>query len=218
MEFFPMTSAAKAAANADNAQLSTGPRSADGKARSSRNAIRHGLTSKDLVVFEGQREEFESFRQCLLDELDPQGPLEVLTFNQILHSAWNLQRIRRLEVDLASNGLDPLLDDSAAPAVDRLSRYAARSERAYYRAVAELRALQTDRALRAKLEGDEADQLPAVASIAEFRKQTHAVVTAEALKLALQMVDYETGILRLDAHMRLCEKKLDGGNMTAAAA
>jgi hypothetical protein len=213
-----MTSAAKAAANAANAQHSTGPSSAEGKARSSRNAIRHGLTSKDLVVFEDQLEEFESFRQCLLDDLDPQGPLEVLTFNQILHSAWNLQRIRRLEVDLATKGLDPLLDGSAAAAIDRLSRYAARSERSYYRAVAELRALQTDRALRAKLEEDEADQLPAVASVAEFRKQTHAVVTAEALKLALQMLDYETGILRLDAHVRLCEKNLGGGQVKPAAA
>jgi len=38
-----MTSAAKVAANRRNAQKSTGPRSAAGKARARRNAFRHGL-------------------------------------------------------------------------------------------------------------------------------------------------------------------------------
>src|SRR5262245_37821883 len=51
-----MTSEAKIAANRRNAQRSTGPRSAAGKARSSRNAIRHGLAipiSRDATFAEG---------------------------------------------------------------------------------------------------------------------------------------------------------------------
>src|SRR4051812_39298151 len=57
-----MTSSAKIAANRRNARRSTGPRSAAGKARARRNALRHGLATpvsldhaamnrlKDLIV------------------------------------------------------------------------------------------------------------------------------------------------------------------------
>ena len=41
-----MVSARMLAANRANAQASTGPRTAAGKARASRNAVRHGLTSR----------------------------------------------------------------------------------------------------------------------------------------------------------------------------
>ena len=40
----------RAEANAANAQHSTGPRSANGKARSSTNALRHGLTAKQVLA------------------------------------------------------------------------------------------------------------------------------------------------------------------------
>ena len=40
-----MTSQARIIANRRNAELSTGPRTADGKARASKNALRHGLNS-----------------------------------------------------------------------------------------------------------------------------------------------------------------------------
>lgn len=40
-----MTSEARLIANRRNAKLSTGPRTADGKARASKNALRHGLNS-----------------------------------------------------------------------------------------------------------------------------------------------------------------------------
>src|ERR1700761_7701695 len=45
-----MATPAQVAANQANSQKSTGPKSPDGKTRSSRNSFKHGLYSKDLVL------------------------------------------------------------------------------------------------------------------------------------------------------------------------
>ena len=187
-----MASAAQITANQANAQHSTGPVTPEGKARVSQNAVRHGLTAKHLVIRDDEREEFESLRADLLTELDPQGAVETLTFNELLHAAWNLHRFRRLEAESTA-----AIDD---PIFDRLGRCQTRAQRAYYRALQELRTLQTNRALRAiKLDDDIVDEVPAIADINELTKQTQSEVKAEALKLALEMVDYEAKTLQANA-------------------
>src|ERR1051326_4042981 len=105
-----MATAAQITANHSNAQLSTGPRTEEGKARVARNAVRHGLTATHLVVREDDREVFESFRDGLLTELDPQGAIELATFEELLHAAWNLQRFRRLESETSLGTLDDFTD------------------------------------------------------------------------------------------------------------
>ena len=80
-------SPAKAAANAANAQLSTGPVTAEGKARSSRNALKHGLTSKDLIVREDEKEAFEQLQADLRAQLTPEGALELFKFTHLIHAA-----------------------------------------------------------------------------------------------------------------------------------
>src|SRR5574341_1927219 len=54
----------------------TGPRTAEGKARSSRNALKHGLTSEDAVLAEEEPDEFEALRQGVIDERRPAGETE----------------------------------------------------------------------------------------------------------------------------------------------
>jgi hypothetical protein len=184
-----MATAAQAAANAANARLSTGPRTEQGKARSSQNARKHGLTARELVVLPADREEFETLRNDLLAEIVPIGVVEVLTFNQLLHAAWNLRRIRRLEADLAAGGADPLTDESSARTLDRLSLYAARAERAYYRAIRELRTLQTERASRAvTLTPQERALVPPLVSVRQATKRSQTHETSPAVKLALDPV------------------------------
>jgi hypothetical protein len=87
--------------------------------------------------------------------------------------------------------------------LDRLSRYQARAQRAYYRALAELRKLQTNRALRSlKLDEVQDAQVPAITEINDLTKQTRSEVTSEALKLALNMVEYETAVFQNGAITR----------------
>jgi hypothetical protein len=52
------------------------------------------------------------------------------------------------------------------------------------------------------LDQQEAAEVPAIASINDLTKQTQSEVTAEALDLALQMVDYEVGIGTLEARRK----------------
>ena len=183
-----MASPAQIFANQANAAHSTGPRTPEGKAHTSQNALRHGLTAARLVVRDDEREAFEGFRAGLLAELAPQGAVEAVTFNDLLHAAWNLERFRRLEAERTAD----LADEAANTFLDRIGRYQARAQRAFYRALKELRILQTNRALRAlKLSEEEEAAVPAIADINNLTKQTHSEVTAEALDLAVKMMDRE---------------------------
>jgi hypothetical protein len=58
-------------ANRRNARRSTGPRSADGKARVASNALKHGLTGTQIVLPNERREDFEAFRLGLLGDIRP---------------------------------------------------------------------------------------------------------------------------------------------------
>ena len=140
-----MSTQAQIEANRANAQLSTGPRTIEGKAASSKNARTHGLTSKDLVILPHEQDDFLDFQIELTEQIKPNGMLERTAFDNLLHASWNMRRIRRLEAQLAESGSDPLTNPILAPQCDRYARYFARAEKSYYRALRELRTLQSDR-------------------------------------------------------------------------
>ena len=110
-----MATNAQINANQANAQHSTGPKSAEGKARVAQNAIRHGLTAKHLVVREDDREEFEALRDQLLQEYAPQGATETVVFNELVHAAWNLARFRRIEGEASLGTIDDFTDPRPPP-------------------------------------------------------------------------------------------------------
>ncbi len=195
-----MATAAQITANQANAQHSTGPRTPEGKARISQNALRHGLTAARLVVRDDEREEFTALHDALLAELDPQGVVETVTFDELLHAAWNLHRFRRIESEVSLGTLQDFTDPQTTAVLDRLTRYQARAQRAYYRALQELRALQTNRALRAfKLEEEDEAAVPAIAAINELTKQSRSEVVSEGIRQAINLVELESGMLRLGA-------------------
>jgi hypothetical protein len=90
----------KIAANRANAQKSTGPRTAEGKARAARNSVKHGLNSDRVLIPDETYSEFEEFRQALLDEFQPATPDQATLFEHMVAAAWRLRRIRRLETDM----------------------------------------------------------------------------------------------------------------------
>jgi hypothetical protein len=90
-------SAAQLTANRANGQLSLGPVTAEGKARSSRKAYRHGLTARIIALAEEKQRLEEAillakFHKMLNEPFDPQE-------NGCVFSASNLDReIRKREV------------------------------------------------------------------------------------------------------------------------
>ncbi len=149
--------------------VSTGPRTPEGKARSSQNARKHGLTAREVLVTEAEREEFADFLAAFQEDLRPEGMLEQDLFNQLVHAAWNLRRLRLYE---AQAGYDPLL--RSPESAQKFHRYHARLERTYHRCLKELKALQTSRALREEIAAarPERPEPPPLTIIAEWTKRT----------------------------------------------
>ena len=88
-----MISPEKREANRNNARKSTGPKSAEGKARSARNAVTHGLTSKPGETTEAYRETLAEW----VDDLKPRGIAERTLTERACRAAWNLLRCDRHE-------------------------------------------------------------------------------------------------------------------------
>ncbi len=142
-----MASPAQIAANRRNARRSTGPRTPEGKARSSQNALRHGFTSREFIVPGQEREHFETLRRELAVEIKPAGALAELLFNQLLHAAWNLHRIALAEARLYDGAQDPFTREDLLPRLELLARYRTRFERSFHRTFRLLREHQTNQVL-----------------------------------------------------------------------
>jgi hypothetical protein len=147
------TSSRKNEANRANAEKSTGPTSAEGKATSSRNALKHGLTSKDLVIPPDQQEEFDELDASLKEDFYPQGAAEIVLFNQILSAMWRLLRCDRVEAELAlrTTEPDPLLDPALQPTLRTLAATRSQALKQQKTATAELRNLQSERVYRGEM-------------------------------------------------------------------
>jgi hypothetical protein len=135
------------------------------------NALKHGLTARDVVVTPEEQPEFEALLASYTAELCPCGVLEETLFNEIVHAAWNLRRLHRLEASLPTSQPDPLLDDDLEDTIARFHRYHARAERTFHRSLKELRALQTERVARDIL-ADRQAEAPVLASAADLAKRT----------------------------------------------
>jgi hypothetical protein len=170
-------SAARQSANVANAQLSTGPKTPEGKARSSVNARKHCLTAAELVIGPEDREEFDAMLADFQSDVAPQGVIQQTLFDELVSAAWNLRRIRRMEIELcagASTYLDLLDDDHIQTKLDRLARHQSRIERTFHRSLKELKALQTTQAIGALMLCDIRETAPPLASTIEIAKRSQA--------------------------------------------
>ena len=159
-----MVSQKQREANRNNALLSTGPRTAEGKAIVSQNALKHGLLSREVVLQDESKEQFGGFCERLMADLAPAGELEYMLADRIVAAAWRLGRAGRIEREMmeadVSNGRDEAfghsgrretlgacfsLDMIKHDSYGKFTRYEAHIERALYKALHEFQRLQTAR-------------------------------------------------------------------------
>jgi hypothetical protein len=174
-------STGRAAVNRQNAQLSTGPRTEAGKLRSSLNALRHGLTSRTLVLPTEDPADYAAHLQRFIQQFQPSGPLEEQLVQSLADTTWRLNRIPALEAGLLSAGLqqnadaiDPAdpdtLDLALAQALTQQTRALAalsmneqRLSRQFDRTLKQLREIQAER------REAEAEQAATRLNVAEVR-------------------------------------------------
>ncbi len=95
-----MTTQKQIEANCRNSRRSTGPITRTGKAESKMNAMKHGLLAADLVVRDEDPVEFTRVLDNLVDELQPQGPLEEQLVERVAACMWRLRRLYRVEAGI----------------------------------------------------------------------------------------------------------------------
>ncbi len=109
-----MTTGKQIEANQENALLSTGAISQEGKATVSQNAIKHGIFSKDLVIKSevGQESEVEYLELLdgLVESFVPQGKMENLLVEKIAIDFWRLRRVMRFEAGSIRKYLNEVLE------------------------------------------------------------------------------------------------------------
>jgi hypothetical protein len=105
-----MTSEKQEQANVRNAQSSTGPVSPEGKALVARNAIKHGIFARDLVISAGDgREDEMEYHELLFElkkDLSPVGRMEMILVEKIAVNYWRLRRLVRFETGEIREQLD----------------------------------------------------------------------------------------------------------------
>jgi hypothetical protein len=113
-----MSTQAQILANRLNAQKSTGPRTIEGKAAVSQNAVKHGLLAEQDVIASESQADFDLYRRQLLDELSPVSPMESMLAERIVTLSWRLKRVCRFQ----NQAIDTLNADIASSPFKKLTQ------------------------------------------------------------------------------------------------
>ncbi len=95
-----MTSFRQIEANRRNAIRSTGPNTEQGKRRSRRNAIRHGLCAETVIEVVEDIEDYRAFEAAVIADYDAQTAVERELVLRLASVLWRLRRATAIETDL----------------------------------------------------------------------------------------------------------------------
>lgn len=95
-----MTSYKQFEANRRNALKSTGPRTSEGKERSRRNAVRHGLTAETVIGLLEDADDYEAFQAAVIADYDAETAVERELVLRLASVLWRLRRATGIESGL----------------------------------------------------------------------------------------------------------------------
>ena len=121
-----MTSQSKSDAARANGAKSHGPITPEGKARSSQNALKHGLTATFKLLPGESEQDFERLLEAHRTHHQPATPLEEELVRSLAVARWRLARVAALETNLFENEISrsqEKIDDEFAE-IDDMGRLA----------------------------------------------------------------------------------------------
>jgi hypothetical protein len=210
-----MATEAQIAANRKNAQASTGPKTAEGKIRSSRNATSLGLFTKENCVQPQEQDEYNNLYNAMWRDLSPVGAMEEMFATEIVRGAWRLRRCATAEADLSqivdkearrrhenkqvyvptepySRAWDPIIYSHSAPTQVAIDRARTQAVGIVRRATADLRRLQNERLFRAATFPEDADASQfGIASFEEVLPKLPGAANAQLLAVITPVVAAE---------------------------
>src|SRR5437660_10740034 len=113
-----MTSFRQIEANRRNAIRSTGPSTDEGKRRSRRNAIRHGLCAETVIENVEDIEDYRAFEAAVIADYDAQTAVERELVLRLASLLWRLRRATSIETDLLRIQAEILRERSQAAQQD----------------------------------------------------------------------------------------------------
>ena len=91
--------------NRSNAQHSTGPKTGEGKKRSSLNAMRHGLTAQVLILPAEELARYKSLCQSVRNQHQPKTDEEERLVQLLADTQWRIDSVPALAINLQVVGL-----------------------------------------------------------------------------------------------------------------
>jgi hypothetical protein len=199
-----MSTEAQVRANQQNARQSTGPKTEDGKAASSQNNFRHGLTGASFTVldFEDQ-DEYDCVLCGLRSEHQPSTMTESILVEKMAQSYWLSKRALFLQDQCCTD--EELSLEQQQRQLALFLRYQTTNDRAFHRCLTDLLKLRAEKR-RAEIGFESQQHKKAQESrreAAEKRKQDghkFDMLLAEAKVTHQQILNLN---LEMDGHARL---------------
>jgi hypothetical protein len=132
-----MATPAQTTANQTNAQFSTGPKTEEGKAASSKNNFRHGLAGRFMLHSADDREEFRQLAAALREEHQPETATEVILVERMAESFWLSRRAMKFQTAALEDG-----DDQG---LALYLRYQTTHDRSFHKCLADLLKLKAEK-------------------------------------------------------------------------